>query len=168
MWARSLSCSQLGRPRVFVLFGGQFRPTDKAMPARTLSRAGAARLSDEEERLLTKRSIEWHRGYTWETLFEREKKNRKKHIFMIQTVTAFFPETHLPHNGPQRSRFKVISGVQRRVGLGKGLGGKIAQGWGVQGRCYRLKKRGLKNKSGLNNIWSGLKKKKHMARSSKT
>ena len=40
--------------------------------ARTSS-AGAATLSDEEERLLTKRSTEWHRANNWETLFEREK-----------------------------------------------------------------------------------------------
>ena len=68
-----LQGSQLGRPGVFVyLSGGQLRPTDKAMAAssaRTSSSAGAARLSDEEERLLTKRSIEWHRANTWETLF---------------------------------------------------------------------------------------------------
>ena len=61
-WWRMCSCCQLGRPRVFVyLSGGQLRPTDKAMAARsarTSSSAEAARLSDEEERLLTKRSIE--------------------------------------------------------------------------------------------------------------
>ena len=38
---------------------------------------------------------------------------------------------------------------------------------GVQGMCYRFQKRDLKNKIGLNNIWSRLKK-KHLARGPKT
>ena len=41
---------------------------------------------------------------------------------------------------------------------GQGVGGKVVQGRGVQGMCYRFQKRGLKNKIGLNNIWSRLKK----------
>ena len=36
-----------------------------------------SRLNDEEERLLTKRSIEWHRANNWETLFEGEKAENK-------------------------------------------------------------------------------------------
>ena len=51
-------------------------------------------------------------------------------------------------------------------GPGQGGPGQEGTRQGVQGRCYRLEKRGLKNKTGLNNIWSGLEK--HMARSSKT
>ena len=57
-----------------------------ACSARTSS-AEAARLSDGEERLLTKRSIECHRANDWETLFESEKAEKNK-FFMIQTVTS--------------------------------------------------------------------------------
>ena len=64
---------------------------------------------------------------------------------------------------PPKAGSKVVQG---RGVQGRAVRGRRVQGWRVQGRCYRLKKRGFKNKSGLNNIWSGLKK--HMARSSKT
>ena len=66
-----------------------------ARSARTSSSEEESRSTDEEERLLTKRSIEWHRANNWETLFEGEKAEKNK-IFMIQTVTSlFFLETHL-------------------------------------------------------------------------
>ena len=66
-----------------------------ARSARTSSSEAESRSTDDEERLLTKRSIEWHRANSWETLFEGEKAEKNK-IFMIQTVTSlFFLETHL-------------------------------------------------------------------------
>ena len=90
---------QQGRPRVFVyLSGGQLRPTDRAMAARsarTSSSEAESRSTDEEDRLLT----EAVHG-------ERLKK------LMIQTVTSpFFLETNLSH-GPHRSCSKVISASQ--------------------------------------------------------
>ena len=65
MWscrARSQSCCLLGRPRVCFVYlsGGQLRPTDRAMAARsarTSSSEEASRSTDDEERLLTKRSM---------------------------------------------------------------------------------------------------------------
>ena len=67
-----------------------------ARSARTSSSEEASRSTDDEERLLTKRSIEWHRANNWETLFEGEKAEKNKIIHRIQTVTSlFFLETHL-------------------------------------------------------------------------
>ena len=57
--------------------------------------------------------------------------------------------------GPGRGVWRTWSGGG---GPGQGVGGKVVQGRGVQGRCCRLRKRDLKNKIGLNNIWSGLTK----------
>ena len=59
-------------------------------------------------------SIEWLRANDRETLVERE----KDEFFFLkklatQTVTSlFFPETNLSHDGPHRSRSKVISAPQ--------------------------------------------------------
>ena len=68
----------LPRPRVCFVYlsGGQLRPTDWAMAARsarTSSCEEESRSTDDEERWLTKRSIEWHRANNWETLFGGEK-----------------------------------------------------------------------------------------------
>ena len=59
--------------------------------------------------------------------------------------------------GPRR----VGQGVGGKVVQSRAVQGRRVQSWGVQGKCYRLQKRGLKNKIGLNNIWSGLQK--HLA-----
>ena len=51
MWscrARSQSCCQLGRPRVFVyLSGGQLRPTDNAMAARSARTSSSAEVTEK-------------------------------------------------------------------------------------------------------------------------
>ena len=52
-----------------------------ARSARTSSSEEASRSTDDEERMLTKRSIEWHRANSWETLFEGEKAEKKKQNF---------------------------------------------------------------------------------------
>ena len=66
--ARSESCCQLGHPTDRCrLTGGQLRPTDRAMAARsarTTSSEEDAETTDEENRLLTKRCIERQ----WKTL----------------------------------------------------------------------------------------------------
>ena len=99
----------MGRPRVCFVYlsGGQLSPTDRAMAARsarTSSSEEASRSTDDEQRLLTKRSIEWHRANNWETLLEGEKAENKI-IQRIQAVTSlFFLETNLSHDGPHRSQ----------------------------------------------------------------
>ena len=81
-----------------------------AHSARTSSSAEAARSSHEEERLLMKRSIEWQWANTWETLCEREK--AKTNFDDQDSDVTFSLETNLSHDGPRRSRSRVISAPQ--------------------------------------------------------
>ena len=48
------------------------RQGDGGPLGRTSSREEESRSTDDEERLLTKRSIEWQMANNWETLFEGE------------------------------------------------------------------------------------------------
>ena len=89
------------------LTGGQLRPTDRAMAARsarTSSSEEASRLSDDEERLLTKRSMA-NTSMVKKHLFGSGKAEKKNKFFMIQTVTSW--------KQTSRSRSKVISASQR-------------------------------------------------------
>ena len=77
------------------LSGGQLRPTDRAMAARSARMSSSeeeSRSTEEKERLMTKRCIVRQWKNTWETLFERGKAKN----LPVQTVTSlFFLETYL-------------------------------------------------------------------------
>ena len=103
--------------------------TDRAMAARSVRTSSSeeeSRSTDEEDRLLTKRCIGWHRANTCYTVWDLEKAKYRKHLPAKTVTSFFFLETNLSHDGPRRSRSNVISTSQ----FGRG--------------ALRCKKRGVK------------------------